>query len=76
MLRGTRGDWHIRLLVPFYSCKFNEFLPKPLFKLGLNLIISKQFFACHICVFKRSLLGVKICLSHAQIALLQGSQKA
>ena len=30
----------------------------------------------YLCVFKRSPLGVKIYLSHAQIGLLQGSQKA
>ena len=30
----------------------------------------------YLCVFKWSLLGVKICLSHAQIGLLEGSQKA
>ena len=30
----------------------------------------------YVCVFKRSPLGVKICLSHAQIGLLLGSQKA
>ena len=30
----------------------------------------------YLCVFKQSPLGVKICLSHAQIGLLLGSQKA
>ena len=30
----------------------------------------------YLCVFKRSPSGVKICLSHAQIGLLYGSQKA
>ena len=30
----------------------------------------------YLCVFKRSPSGVKICLSHAQVGLLHGSQKA
>ena len=34
------------------------------------VFISLKLIACRICVFKRSLLGVKICLSHAQIGLL------
>ena len=33
------------------------------------VFISLKLIACHIC-FKRSLLGFKICLSHAQIGLL------
>ena len=37
--------------------------------------IIKSHCMLYLCVFKRSLLGVKICLSHAQIGLLQGSQK-
>ena len=34
------------------------------------VFMSLKLTACHICVFKRSLLGIKICLSHAQIGLL------
>ena len=39
-------------------------------------LISLKLTACRICVFLSGLLGVKICLSHAQIGLFKGSQKA
>ena len=41
----------------------------------LCLYIIKTHCMSYLFVFKRSLLGVKICLSHAQIGLLLGSQK-
>ena len=40
------------------------------------VFMSLKLIACRICVCKRSLLGVKICLSHAQSGLLWESQKA
>ena len=42
----------------------------------LCLYIIKTHCMSYLFVFKRSLLGVKICLSHAQIGLLWGSQKS
>ena len=48
-----------------------------LFNFVCRVFISLKLIACRICVFfKRSLLGVKICLSHAQNGLLQGVTKS
>ena len=42
----------------------------------MSLYHWTHIFMSYLCVFKRSLLGVKIWLSHAQIGLLLESQKA
>ena len=41
----------------------------------LCLYIIKTHCMSYLCVFKRSLLGVKICLSHVQIGLFRGHKK-
>ena len=41
----------------------------------LCLHVIKTDFMSYLCDFKRSLLGVKICLSHAQIGLLKDHKK-
>ena len=38
--------------------------------------LKPAHYMSYLCIFKRSLFGVKVCLSHAQIGLFKGSQKA
>ena len=66
-LRGLNFGFWSRYCVPvkapiFYTTKVSSDY----------VFISLKLISCmlYLCVFKRSLLGVKICLSHIQIGLL------